>query len=182
MNHYLYKITNQINGKSYIGITNNPKRRKYEHFQKKSGNFSIVRLAVQKYGPENFSFKVLVVGDRNYISELEVKAISLFNCREDGYNILTGGSPEKGSTVAFRVDDSPVLAGGFWFPNARTAIKSLNINHKTFYRRKSLGTLHLEFRPVNTKLRPQRGSLEDLKNRSESMRNYKIRLQQMVAP
>ena len=165
----LYKITNKINGKLYFGITGNPSRRAYEHFYKKSGTFSIVRLAVAKHGVENFKFEVVVVGSQEYISELEKKAILHYKTTEYGYNIRAGGCPEKGSTVKHRSDDVPVLAFGFWFPNNRTAITTLGINPKTFYSQRREGTLHLEGKPLKTKKRNKRGSPEDLLQRSLSM-------------
>ena len=48
---YVYKITNLINGKAYIGITNDFKRRMDNH---KCGKKQAVDLAIQKYGEENF--------------------------------------------------------------------------------------------------------------------------------
>jgi group I intron endonuclease len=166
---YLYKITNTLNGKMYIGMTTRPERRKYEHLRKKSGSFNLVRLAVAKYGEAAFSFDVLVEGSHDYISDLEVKAIRHFNTIAYGYNIQEGGSPEKGSTVKHRSDDVPILAGGFWFPNPRVAIDALAINKKTFYRRKALGDLHLEYKTLKAIKRPKRNSLEDVSKRSESM-------------
>jgi len=170
LRHCLYKITNNINGKVYVGITGDPKRRKYEHFRKKSGSFSLVRLAVDKYGQENFKFEVLVEGERDYIVDLEPKAISLYRAMDYGYNLQSGGCPERGSTVEYRSDDTPVCAGGFWFPNNRTAIKALGWNKKTFYARRKSGTLQLEVKPIKAVVRPKRGSEEDLTNRSNSMK------------
>lgn len=170
MKYFLYKITNIVNGKVYIGITGDPKRRRYEHLRKKSGSFSLVRLAVNKYGTDKFTFEVLVEGSRDYIVDLEPKAILLYESRTHGYNLHSGGSPDRGSKVEYRSDDKPICAMGFWFPNNRTAITALGINSKTFYKWRKEGTLHLEARQLKAKVRPKRGSLEDIQNRSESMK------------
>lgn len=170
MKYFLYKITNNVNRKVYIGITGDPKRRKYEHLRKKSGSFSLVRLAVDKYGADKFTFEVLVEGSKQYITELEPKAISLYESKIYGYNLQSGGFPDRGSKVDYRSNDKPVLAMGFWFPNNRTAIAALGINKKTFYKRRREGTLHLEVRSLKAKIRPKRGSPEDLLNRSQSMK------------
>ncbi len=169
LKYYLYKITNTTNNKAYIGVTGDPKRRKYEHLRKKSGTFSILRLAVAKYGAEAFTFEVLVCGSREYIVDLEPKAILLYGTMTHGYNLQSGGCPERGSTVKTRSDDVPVCAFGFWFPNNRTAIKALAINAKTFYKRRAAGTLHLEVKPLKAIIRNKRGSAEDSLKRSNSM-------------
>lgn len=169
MKYYLYKITNTVNSKVYIGITGDPKRRKYEHLRKKSGTFSLVRLAVNKYGIDAFTFEVLVVGSKEYIVDLEPKAISLYGTMSHGYNLQSGGCPERGSTVTKRSDDIPVCVAGFWFPNVRTAVKALNINRKTYYSRKAEGILHLEAKPLKAVVRPKRGSMIDINKRSISM-------------
>lgn len=53
----IYKYTNKINGKIYIGQTINEKRRLNQH--KKSSENSLFHRAIKKYGWENFEYKVL---------------------------------------------------------------------------------------------------------------------------
>lgn len=172
MGHFLYCITNNVNGKKYIGITNNPKRRRNQHLIWSSQSSSpILRCAVEKYGNENFSFEVLVEGTKAYIDELEVATIALYKTTTpSGYNLQSGGSPDRGSKVEYRSDDKPVCAMGFWFPNNRIAIEALGINKKTFYKWRKEGTLHLEAKQLKAKARPRRGSPEDIQNRSLSMK------------
>jgi group I intron endonuclease len=175
LKHYLYKITNTLSGKCYLGITCDPKRRKYEHLRKKSGSFSLVRLAVDRHGIENFTFEVLVAGRREYISDLEDKAIILFDSIANGYNIKPGGdNRSSGYSIDFRKDDKPVCVLGFWFPNRRTALKALKINSKTFHKRQKDGTLHLEAKPLKAIQRPERGSEADTRKRSASMQGKNI--------
>lgn len=87
----VYQITNRINGKVYIGITNNAKKRWGNHCCNKK---SLIGRAIQKYGKENFDFEILFSGLT--IEEAEEKEIeliaekkTLFN--QFGYNIATGG-------------------------------------------------------------------------------------------
>lgn len=60
----VYKITNLINNKAYIGSTNNFDRRMDEHIKasqqksKQSYNYPLQK-ALRKYGVENFSFEII---------------------------------------------------------------------------------------------------------------------------
>ena len=77
----LYKITNLLNNKNYIGVTNrNPEERFAEH--KKQSSKSFIGKAIQSDGIENFSFEVLLTNiEDNRISSLEceyIKNIILF--------------------------------------------------------------------------------------------------------
>ena len=58
---YVYKITNKINNKLYIGITNNYKKRWANHKCCNSPNM-IIAKAIKKYGVENFKFEILFQG------------------------------------------------------------------------------------------------------------------------
>lgn len=63
---YLYGIYNIINGKIYIGITNNPKERWKRHkSDAKSKKRYAIHCAINKYGADKFLFKI--------IEELETK-------------------------------------------------------------------------------------------------------------
>ena len=88
----LYKITNLLNNKNYIGITNrNPEERFAEH--KKSSSTSFIGKAIQSDGIENFSFEILLTNIENKdISQLECEYIKKFNSLlPDGYNADLGG-------------------------------------------------------------------------------------------
>ena len=52
----IYKITNKINGKKYVGQSNNINRRFSEHCLRSE---IPIDIAIQKYGKENFVFEVL---------------------------------------------------------------------------------------------------------------------------
>lgn len=144
MAHYLYKITNTINNKLYIGHTSDPKRRKAQHFFKKvTSTKSIIRQAIDKYGVENFTFNIICIGSKEYIIDLEVKAISLYRTTEKkfGYNIKPGGEVGAGYKISKTKRDLFHFVSGFWFPNVRTALTSLNLDKKSFLRKRGDGTL-----------------------------------------
>lgn len=142
--HYLYKITNTINGKMYVGITADPKRRKNQHFNKrKYSAISIVKQAIDKYGKESFLFEVICVGSKDYIAELEVKAIDLYRTREKkfGYNIKPGGEKGRGYAIKASKRDTFQYVSGFWFPNVRTASTATGISKSVIKTRRKKGTL-----------------------------------------
>ena len=75
--YYVYSFRNKINGKSYIGSTNNLERRKREHFANSINDNSNkyyypLYCAFRKYGIDNFEFLVLEeVEDKDLLLERE---------------------------------------------------------------------------------------------------------------
>jgi len=91
----LYRITNLINGKVYIGQTVNADRRWSDHkWLSKKKHEQYVHSAMNKYGIENFSFEVIaeckLPDDAN---EAEKQLIIQYDSRnpEKGYNLAPGG-------------------------------------------------------------------------------------------
>lgn len=88
----VYRFTNKLNNKQYIGLTKNIKRRFSQHKRAKSRSVAFCH-AIRKYGFENFTFEVL---KENLVlkeaKELEVKLIKEFNTLcPNGYNRTIGG-------------------------------------------------------------------------------------------
>ncbi|WP_410490557.1 NUMOD1 domain-containing DNA-binding protein [Bacillus tropicus] len=96
---YLYKITNDINGKKYIGLTNDIERRWYEHRVSHKG--SLIGRAIDKYGEDNFLFEVLgTFVSKEEVSDAEIDAIKAYKSHIStglGYNVSLGG--ETGTYV-----------------------------------------------------------------------------------
>ena len=93
---WIYKITNKINGKAYIGRTVCKKvydRWKSHKSAKSGGGISAIKAAILKYGEENFIFETLhKASSENELSELEAKIIKELNTMApNGYNLTTGG-------------------------------------------------------------------------------------------
>lgn len=83
----IYKITNCINNKSYIGQTVNPDLRWWQH---RNGRGSVLlSQALKKYGEENFLFEILEWTENP--DERERYLIEKFNSMEKGYNLTLGG-------------------------------------------------------------------------------------------
>lgn len=93
----IYKITNKINGKVYIGQSVNIKQRWKNHrkdaFWKKSRNYnSPLYRSIRKYGIDNFSFEVLEECSQEDLNRLEIFYIAQYNAHGDGgYNQTDGG-------------------------------------------------------------------------------------------
>lgn len=92
----IYKLTNKVNGKVYIGKTERTiKERMDEHIRH---NYIVVDKAIRKYGID--SFVVEVVDSASSIEELDKKEqewIEKCDCLlPKGYNQTFGGSTSKG--------------------------------------------------------------------------------------
>lgn len=88
----LYKITNLINNKIYIGQTVHPEKRWWEHRQRAKTHYDDypIHLAISKYGEDNFTFEVLEWTDDYDNREREL--IKEYNSLSpNGYNLIDGG-------------------------------------------------------------------------------------------
>lgn len=96
--HYLYRITNNLNGKIYIGQTVDIINRwrahnSYAKKPEKTGQY--IHRSMAKYGSENFIFEAIATcKTQEHADETELILISQYNSRnkEFGYNIKPGGS------------------------------------------------------------------------------------------
>lgn len=86
----IYKITNKLNGKVYIGQSIDIDTRWIQHINAKD-NFAI-HNAIKKYGKENFKFEVLLECPVDMLNVWERDMIALYNCiSPNGYNLTDGG-------------------------------------------------------------------------------------------
>ena len=95
----VYVHHNNINGKRYVGITNNPKKRWYGEGKAYKGCVRFA-AAIKKYGWRNFSNYILVAGlTMKEANALERFYIERYKTKEKayGYNIQDGGS--NGATM-----------------------------------------------------------------------------------
>lgn len=94
----IYKITNRINNKSYIGQSKNIYRRWREHikYSKDARNNQAIYLAIRKYGLENFNYSIVEECALESLDEREIFYIKKFNTYINGYNMTIGGSGQNG--------------------------------------------------------------------------------------
>ena len=90
----IYKVTNNINGKVYIGQTRRKLLdRKRRHLRDaKNGSNVQFHCALRKYGEDNFSWEVICFAkDKDTLNELENYYISKYDSINSGYNMVDGG-------------------------------------------------------------------------------------------
>jgi group I intron endonuclease len=95
--HFIYKITNQLDGKNYIGQTINPNYRWYQH-RSYAGvtnkHKQYIHYAMSKHGIENFIFEVIATcltqDDANETETAVIKQYDSMN-NNHGYNLKCGG-------------------------------------------------------------------------------------------
>lgn len=91
----IYKITNKIDGKIYIGQTLNkdPWKRIKKHLIIRKIRPSYISKAINHHGKENFTFEIICSAfDQSGLNDLEQHFISYYNSlAPNGYNFASGG-------------------------------------------------------------------------------------------
>jgi len=93
----IYIVTNLVNGKQYVGITNNIKKRWATHRAANRG--TVLHNSIKKYGINCFSFiHIMDVFNREYAHEIEKQLIIDKGCKVPfGYNMTDGGEGTDGA-------------------------------------------------------------------------------------
>ena len=98
---YIYKITNKINNKVYIGQTSESIRQRWKehiyaanHDQGKEYNYA-VHCAIRKYGCCNFDVDLLEEIDDEMLNDREVYWIEYYDGFKSGYNMTLGGEGSR---------------------------------------------------------------------------------------
>ena len=92
---FIYKITNTLNGKAYIGQTTlKLKQRMNVHFR--SAGCPVIHNAIQKYGRDAFTVEILHEVLDIFLDDLEIAEIKRHNTLvPNGYNLDGGGNTNK---------------------------------------------------------------------------------------
>lgn len=101
MTGVIYKITNKINEKCYIGQTRqNVNDRWLTHKRASTTNINeynmCIKRAFRKYGIENFIFEIIEECDESLLNEREIYWISYYDSFRKGYNSTLGGGGRLG--------------------------------------------------------------------------------------
>lgn len=100
----IYKITNLVNGKVYIGKSVNIKKRWIGHASKSKVCDYVLYKAIRKYGLDNFKFEVVEQCDEPLLNDREKYYIALYRSYigwsdARGYNMSIGGEGQSGFGV-----------------------------------------------------------------------------------
>lgn len=110
---YIYKITNKINGKIYIGQTIGSIKNRWQKHCCASNSKPGIAAAIKKYGKENFIIKE--IGGANSQSELNYKEWLLIHKNKciapNGYNLRGGGNSKGKVTEIVKLKISKAHSG-----------------------------------------------------------------------
>lgn len=133
MNGFIYKITNKLNNKVYIGQTiQKPIERFYQHCTKKCDKYilnMVIHKAIFKYGKDNFTFEVIEEVPKQQLNEREEYWIKYYNSYTDGYNSTKGG--QKGNKPFKNIDNKAIIEQYQYGKSLRTIGKMFNIDKAT---------------------------------------------------
>lgn len=87
----IYKITNLVNNKIYIGQSICIEKRWEDHKFYSSKAHTALQAAFKKYGISNFSFEVIEECPKEMLDEREIYWIKFYDSYNNGYNLTKGG-------------------------------------------------------------------------------------------
>lgn len=114
---YIYKISNDINDKVYIGQTKQLLHQRWSMHKQHSKTLPfILYKAMRKYGIEHFSIEEIEECDDEKLNEREIYWISYYDSYNNGYNMNPGGNYRTPYESAFKdkilqiYDENPNLS------------------------------------------------------------------------
>lgn len=169
----IYKVTNLINGKAYVGQTNNFHRRYNEHKRHIANGDKLLYLAIEKYGWENFLMEIIEENVENYNEREQYWIRELNTLTPNGYNI---------DLIASHTNSHIVLKD-FQIKEIKDKLKNTDLSYKEIAKQYNLkseqtirdinrGILYRE-KTISYPIRPQRNAfareraikvIDDLKN------------------
>jgi len=132
---HIYKITNTVSGKCYVGETTckDPEERWRRHKEtiKRGKGCPALRDAVNKYGVDKFTFEVIRECSLEERFDIERDLIKEYNSQvPNGYNILLGGGEGRPTGLKHKPESIEKIK------TALKVFKEANPNHFETYREK----------------------------------------------
>lgn len=133
---YIYKVTNVINGKIYIGQTiQKVKDRWYRHCSKSGISEAELnthfKRAILKYGKENFIVETIEICDSKELNEGEKFYISYYNSFKEGYNSTIGGQDGNKPFKTTEKEDNQIISLYNYGFSLREIGKEFNVDKST---------------------------------------------------
>lgn len=132
--YIIYRFTNNINNKCYIGLTTRTlKKRVYHHYYvAKRGSSSHFHRALMKYPKECWDIDILEEGSDTIqnIKRREVELIELHNTYNDGYNSTKGGEDFSSSEYQRQLQLDRVKNGTHPFVGGKIQSISMKKRHQ----------------------------------------------------
>lgn len=125
----IYRITNQINGKMYIGKTLFDVNKRWAEHRREYNKVRVEKRplysAMKKYGIENFKIEKIEDCSENDLSDRERYWIDYYDCYKNGYNATHGGD---GKII---IDHKKVIDTYLDVHSQKETAKILNIDDHT---------------------------------------------------
>lgn len=135
----IYLITNNVNGKKYIGQSRNLIKRWNQHKteSRKDNPKMIVDKAIKKYGIDNFSFEILFECPLDMLDDWETDMIRLYDSvRPRGYNCVDkcrGVSEKEIEKLSNRMKENNPMKDPDVVDKVRNKLKGTHHNRVTEY-------------------------------------------------
>lgn len=162
----IYKITNKINGKIYVGQTTKTLEERFQKHcwgttEKDKYHLNMaIKKAIKKYGKENFTIELIEEVETTKLDEREVYWISFYNSYNKGYNRTLGG--QNGATRKCSLNwtqENEVIEAKYLGYSSKEIGEAYNIDRST---------VHNIFKRHNLKM-PSKRNLEDRINKDAFM-------------
>ena len=131
---FIYKITNKLNNKIYIGQTIKTVNKRFQQHKNNSNKdyFSQIVLykAFNKYGIENFICETLEEVPNDKLDEREKYWIEFYDSYFNGYNSTLGGR----ATQLYNWDVDDIIEKYYELKSARKVAKEIGCDHSTIDR------------------------------------------------
>lgn len=125
---YIYKITNIINQKSYIGLTTRTVEERWQEHLRAMQNYKEKRplySALYKYGISNFTVETIEEINNEQLEEREKYWIAYYDTYYNGYNATLGGDGKWEKNVEQYTKNGDYITT---YPNAIIAAKATGIS------------------------------------------------------
>ena len=128
---FIYKITNTINQKCYIGQTIKTLEKRFSqhknNYTKPYFSQLVLYKAFKKYGIENFVFEEVEEVENNLLDEREKYWIKFYNSYQNGYN-----STIRGKDISlYEWDEEEIVNLYHQEKSARKVAKTIRCDHST---------------------------------------------------